>query len=69
MTKEEPYYVRLTYSVWPSIYSGEPHISFPTRHAAIRFAKNNISDVIPRSRVYTFRDELIAEFSQNKLGL
>jgi hypothetical protein len=46
------YYVRIKYTVWPSIYGDQWPIHFPTLISALTFAENNLSETKPVIRVY-----------------
>ena len=59
---EGHYFVRLKYTIWPSIYGKELPIHFPTQEAAMTFAKNNITSTIIRARVYTPSGKLVMTF-------
>lgn len=54
------YTVVLKVTVWPEIYKGKMSYSFPNEKAAMRFAKGNLSPVIPSARVYSPTKDLLA---------
>lgn len=54
------YYVRIKYTVWPSIYGAQMPIHFPTLKSALMFAENNLSETKPVIRVYA-PDGVLAE--------
>lgn len=62
MNDSKFYAVLLEYSVWPEIYVNAPPYMFPTRKAAVLFAKRQICTQIVESRVYDPFGHLVTQF-------
>lgn len=67
-TQDRPY-VRLTFTIWPSIYEGCPVYPFPTEQTAHLFALKSISSaVISKAEVYSMDDVLLWTYLDAMLG-